>query len=299
MRAPEAAAAPARPHLLLIPFFAALGLFWLVPLGKGFLLSLQSDTLYGSVEFVGLDHYRRLLADGRFRHALLNTLLQGTFTLLGVIPLALLAAHLLRQVSRRLRSALAFCLILPGLTPPTVLAFLFLLVFSGPQGMLNSLIGWFGVQPLDWIRDPGLIKISLVLQGMWRWTGFAAFFFLAALEGIPQGYLQVARLEGAGPWQLFWRVTLPLLRPILLFVSLFLLLDALVLFEGAYVLLGSSGGTADAGLLLVTYAYYAAFTLGKFGYAAAMSFTLVPLAALTLFLLYRSARSSRLGDAVP
>jgi ABC-type sugar transport system permease subunit len=117
--------------------------------------------------------------------------------------------------------------------------------------------------------------------------------FLSGLEGVPQVYHDAARTEGASAWQRFRHVTLPVMRPVTAFAAAFLLLDTFVLFEGAYVLLGGSGGTLDAGLLLVSYAYFTAFTLGNFGAAAAMSFTSVPLLLLALFAILATGRAAK------
>ncbi len=280
------------PYLLAAPFFAALFCFWLVPLVRGFHLSFESDTLYGASSFVGFEHYRALLHDPRFGHALINTLVYCGLALLLIIPAALGVAHLLRRAPARLRGPLQFCLLLPGLTPPLVLALLYLLVFNGPHGLLNRVfLHPFGFPNIDWIRDPRFIKPSMAILAFWRWTGFIALIFLSALEGIPHAVVDAAAVEGATPWQIFRRVTLPLLRPVTVFVAAFLFLDAFVLFEGAYVLLGDSGGALDAGLLLISYAYITAFTYGNFGSAAAMSFTMTPVLMLALwFILLRGRR---------
>jgi multiple sugar transport system permease protein len=293
------------PFLLLAPFFAALALFWLVPLFRGLMLSLETNVLFGEPAFAGLANYRALASDPRYAKAVQNTLIYCGLVLLAVLPVSLLMAHLLRRARQGWRAPLQFCLLLPGLTPPLVLALLYLLVFHGPHGLLNMVfLQPFGLPNLDWIGDPRLIKLSLVLLMLWRWTGFMTLIFLAGLEGIPRAYHEAARAEGASSWQRLRLVTLPVLRPVTAFAAAFLLLDAFVLFEGAYVMLGGSGGTLDAGLLLVSYAYFHAFTMGNFGTAAAMSFGSLPLLLIALFaVLYlgrpagRSRRAAAAGAA--
>jgi ABC-type sugar transport system permease subunit len=281
------------PFLLLAPFFAALAMFWLVPLARGVMISLETNVLFGEPAFAGLAHYRWLASDSRYWHALRNTVLYCGMVLLVVLPLSLLLAHVLRRAYPGVRGVLQFCLLLPGLTPPLVLALLYLLVFHGPQGLLNMVfLQPFGLPNLDWITDPRLIKFSLVLLMLWRWTGFMTLIFLSGLEGVPRAYHDAARSEGASAWQRLRLVTLPVLRPVTAFAAAFLLLDTFVLFEGAYVLLGGSGGTLDAGLLLVSYAYFTAFTLGHFGTAAAMSFSSLPLLLLALFAILSTGRAA-------
>lgn len=279
------------PVFLLLPFFSILVLFWLIPILKGFHLSLQSDTLFDEPVFVGFAHYAELLSDGRFFHAIRNTFLYAAMTICVVTVFSLGLAHLLQRAFASARGAVLFCLMLPGLTPPAVLAFLYLLVFNGPHGMLNGLIAApLGLPMIDWIRDPRVIKLSLVLLTLWRWSGFTTLILLSGMQGIPRAYYDLARAEGAGPWQRFRHVTLPMLSPVLAFTAVFLFLDAFVLFEGAYILLGGSGGTLDAGLLLVAYTYQTAFTFGKFGTAAAMGFSMVPLLMFMVWLLLLRGR---------
>lgn len=272
------------PYFFLIPFFAAFSFFWFIPIGEGFLLSLHSNTLFGESVFSGLKHYRGLLEDRRFTIAMVNTLGYTVSTIAVIIPLSLVLALMLRRAFKKMRGILSFCLLLPGLTPPLVLALLFLLVFIGRYGMLNNLIVMpLGLPQIDWMKEPAFIRISLVIQAAWRWSGFITFFILSGLEGIPKNYYDIALSEGAGPFHIFRHVTLPLLRNILVFICIFLFIDAFVMFEGAYMLLGSSGGPRDAALLLVGYTYQTAFFHGNFGTAAAMSFSIVPVLVLILW----------------
>jgi len=274
----SSARANRQPYLLLLPFFALLAAFWLVPLLGGLRMSLYSNDLTGPGEYVGLANYRALLDDARFFKALRNTLAYTALSLVTILPLALLLAQALRMTFTRLRPPLTFLLLLPGLTPPAVLALLFLLVFHGREGLLNQLlVEPFGFKTINWLRDPDFILPALVLQGVWRWTGFITFFFLAGMAAIPKTLFEAAQLETNSRWRVFWSVTLPQLRPVLLFSAVYLVVDGFATFSGAYVLLGGSGGTADAGLLLVSYSYQQTFTFGQFGTAAAMSVSVAPL----------------------
>lgn len=286
-----------RPPLLVLPFFAAALAFSFVPLAMGVAMSLESDTLFGTAEFVGLAHYRALLHDSRFQRALVNTVLHTSASIAVILPLGLALAHLLKIAPAPARPFLRFSLLLPALTPPVVLGFLFVLVFSGRYGLLNAaFLAPLGIPPLDWLKDPAVIPVSLVLQAAWRWTGFVTLVLLAGMEGIPAAYVELARAEGAGAWRIARDVTWPHLRPLLVFCAVLLFLDGFALFSGAYVLLGASGGTGDAGLILVGLVYQTAFTYGRFGSAAAMSLAIAPLLLLSLFWLVRERRSGTFGS---
>ena len=215
--------------------------------------------------------------------ALRNSFTYTLASIVVIVPLALWLAHLLRATTRRLRPVMTFALLLPALTPPSVLAVLFLMVFHGKNGLLNQLFVMpLGLEPVSWLKDPDFILSSLVLQTVWRWTGFMTFFILAGMEGIPRVYYEAARLVTGSRWQHFWYVTLPQLRPVLLFMAVYLVVDGFSLFSGAFVLLGGSGGTADAGLLTVTYVFQKT-RFFEYGTASAISVSLLPLMTLALW----------------
>ncbi|MCH2592223.1 MAG: sugar ABC transporter permease [Pedosphaera sp.] len=270
------------PFLFLLPFLFFLLIFWVIPLVGGVKMSLHANGL-GRAEFVGLEHYQALAKDERYITALRNSFTYTLASIVVIVPLALWLAHLLRATTRRLRPVMTFALLLPALTPPSVLAVLFLMLFHGKNGLLNQLFVMpLGLEPVSWLKDPDFILSGLVLQTVWRWTGFMTFFILAGMEGIPRVYYEAARLVTGSRWQHFWHVTLPQLRPVLLFVAVYLVVDGFSLFSGAFVLLGGSGGTADAGLLTVTYVFQKT-RFFEYGTASAISVSLLPLLMLALW----------------
>ena len=126
------------PFLFLLPFLFFLLLFWVIPLFGGVKMSLHANGL-GQAEYVGLEHYQALAKDGRYFTALCNSFVYTLASIVVIVPLALWLAHLLRATFRRLRPVITFALLLPALTPPSVLAVLFLMVFHGKNGLLNQL----------------------------------------------------------------------------------------------------------------------------------------------------------------
>lgn len=277
--------------LLAAPFFIFLILFWATPFGKGFLLSLESDTLWGESSFVGFQHYANLIHDSRYWHAVLNTTVFAVATVSISLGLALLLAHGLRLCWKGLQGPLTFALMVPGLCPPTVLALLFLLVFHGKEGLLNRwLIEPLGFETVNWLSDPDFILPAIVIQAVWRWTGFMTFFLLCALNVRPKDVLDAAEIDGVNVWQRLTKITLPLISPTITFCCIYLLVDCFAQFAGSYVLFGGSGGANDAGLLLVTYAYQKAFVGGGFGSGASVSLSIVPWLAGMLFLIALAPR---------
>jgi ABC-type sugar transport system permease subunit len=279
---------------LIAPFFAGLILFWLAPLIGGIRLAVQSNDLAGATTFVGGEHFRKLAADETFHRALRNTFVFAACSIGLIVPVALVLAQGLRMTFSRARPVLTFVLLLPGLTPPAVLALLFLLVFHGREGVLNQLLVMpLGFAPINWLRDPDWIMPALVMQSAWRWTGMITFFILAGMEAIPRQLFEAAHLETRSRWSVFRSVTVPLLRPVLLFSTVYLAVDAFSLFSGAYVLLSGSGGTADAGLLLINLVHREAFTFGRFGTAAAMAVSVAPFLLALLWLCFALPRRWR------
>lgn len=270
---------------LLLPFFLFFGIFWMAPLIGAVHISVHSNALFGEPDFLGLDNYRSLIDDNRFRKAINNTLRYTLATMLVIVPMAILLSSLLHRAWPRLKPLLSFVLLLPGLTPPAVLALLFLLVFHGRNGFLNQwFVVPFGFAPINWLKDPSWIMPALVIQATWRWVGFITFFILAGRESLPKTYYEVASLETGRRWPVFSNVTFPMLQHVIVFACIYLIVDAFAMFSGAYVLLGGSGGTADAGLLLINYGYQV-FSFAEFGTSAAISLAVAPalLGMLALF----------------
>ena len=283
---------------LLLPFLALWILFWVVPLFLGVDLALQSpDSGFATsenreIEYVGLQNFERTLGDPKFHKALSNTLKYVLGSVFCIIPLAFVLAVALFELPRLYRGILAFCLLIPGLALPGAMSKLFYLFFHGREGALNQyVIIPLGMDPINWMMDPDFIMPSLVMQSVWRWTGVVALFFLCALEGIPSWHFEVAKLEGMKSLSRIRLILVPGVRNLALFVGVFLVVDGVASFSGAYTLLGGSGGMLDAGLLLVTYVYQVAFPGGSGRFdlpgAAAMSLLVAPFVAGFLFLVLR------------
>ncbi len=239
-------------------------------------------------KYVGLDNFSYVAGDPKFHKALRNTAVYVAATIAIVLPLAFFLAHFLRQVPACVRPVLSFLLLLPGLCLPGVLSTLFHLFFHGREGALNQfLVLPLGLEPVNWMMNPTFVLPALVLQAVWRWTGFVTLFFLCGMAAVPKTYYEAARVEGAGTWRTLWSVTFPAVRHVAVFAAIFLVVDGFASFSGAYNLLAGSGGILDSGLLLVTYVYQVAFPGGSgqfdFPAAAAMSLLVVPLTALLLF----------------
>jgi len=280
------------------PFTLLWLFFWVIPLVIGIDLSIQSsdsvfiDPKLERMEYVGLENFKRTLSDTKFHKALFNTFIYVSGTVLFTLPLAFSIAVALFEITRLLRGILAFCLLIPGMALPGAMSKLFYLFFHGKEGALNQyLIIPLGFDPINWMMDPNFIMPSLIMQSVWRWTGVVTLFFLCAFEGIPKTYFEVAKLEGLSPVSKIRQIFIPGVRGLAMFVAIFLTIDGVASFSGAYTLLGGSGGILDSGLLLVTYVYQVAFPGGSGRFdlpgAAAMSLLVSAMVAALLYLLLR------------
>jgi multiple sugar transport system permease protein len=268
--------------VLALPFVALFLVFTAGPvlasLGMSF-TDIRSTDMRSpfAVGFVGFENYTQLLGDELFRKVALNTAL---YVVLGVpltMGLALAAAVGLNRVTR-LRGFFRVGYYLPVVTSIVAVAVVWKFLYRENGGLFNTVLGWVGVDGPAWLDDPSLALPSVVLMSAWRNLGFLMVIFLAGLQTIPAEMNEAAALDGATPWQRFRYITLPMLRPTLLFGAVITGIGYLQFFEEAFVM--TRGGPLDATRSL-TFFTYDQFSFGNYGYAAAASYLLF-LAVLAL-----------------
>ena len=265
---------------LVLPFGLLLIVFWILPLVQGGLMSLQPDFPKEGREYSWLYNYERMFSDKNFSTALSNTSTYIFWTITSIIPTAITLAFILIKMTKKLRYFSAFCLLIPALIPPAIIAQLFNMIFNGKVGLLNKIfIEPFGGSPIHWMSDPKYILAAMVIQAAWRWTGFVTLFILCGLEAVPKSTSEAAELEGAGVFRRFLHIELPAIKHLIFFSIAFLFIDSFSLFSGAYDLLGPSGGTANAGLVMINYAY-SANSFQEYNMAAAICFSMLPVLLL-------------------
>ncbi|MEW6299951.1 MAG: sugar ABC transporter permease [Thermodesulfobacteriota bacterium] len=234
--------------------------------------------------FVGLANYTEALTDARFwqamGHTVLFTVSSVTLELVLGLGLALVLHH-----SYRGRGLVRAAVLVPWAMPTVVAALLWRLMFESPVGIVNALLMDLGVmhEPFVWFTHPVAAWVPVVLADVWKTTPFVALLLLAGLQNIDPVLYEAARLDGAGPWQQFVHVTLPLLRPALLVALIFRTLDAFRVFDLIYVLTGGGPGTATEPIALYTFG--ALFHNLRFGFGSALS-VLIFLVTFALALLY-------------
>ena len=267
------------PYLFVLPFFVVYGVFFLYPVISSFILSFYKAVGLGSRTFVGLSNYLDLSQDPRYLTALLNTTVYTLASVFILSPLALVVALAVRSFvvpSPNLKSFYRIAYFLPQLTSFVVIALMFSLVFDKDFGLLNQTLASFGLPKLGWLREVNLAMPSLVIVAIWTFLGINSLYFLAGLQNIPEEMNEAASIDGATRWQTFWHVTVPLLRPTILFVVVQAIIFSYQLFDLPYLL--TAGGPSDATLTLAMYLYQIGFSQFSLGYAAAIGYSLALIA---------------------
>jgi trehalose/maltose transport system permease protein len=248
-----------------LPAVALLGLVTVYPLLAVLSLSLRRRLLIFDIsKFIGLDNYRFLLTDDRFWNALGNTIYFTVVSVTFELLLGLGIALLLNRAFRFKNIVIALVLV-PWAIPTVVSARMWEWMYNADFGILNHLLG----MKINWLGSPFWAMNAAIAMDVWKTTPFAAILLLAGLKVIPRDLYQAARIDGAGAWQIFRRITLPLLLPVVLVVLIFRTLDAFRIFDAVYVLTG--GGPANTTETLSIYAYKVLFQTLQFGYGSALS----------------------------
>ncbi len=283
------------PWLLPAPAVLAVVLLVVFPLGYTGWMSLHDWT--GSAtqapRFVGLDNFgTALFTDVRSRGAILRTLL---FCVLAITVQAVLGVSLALLLSREFpgRSIVRTIAILPMVTTPVVVALTWTLILNPTQGALPYLFDALHLPPVLWLSDPNIVIPALVLVDTWEWTPLIMLITLAGLAALPTEPLEAARIDGASPWQTFWRITLPLLRPAVAVAVLFRGIDAIKTFDIIFAM--TNGGPGNASETLNVYTFLTAFSYQKIGYASSLLVIFFALVLALALVLARARRSSVVG----
>ncbi|CAA9372853.1 MAG: ABC transporter, permease protein 1 (cluster 1, maltose/g3p/polyamine/iron) [uncultured Propionibacteriaceae bacterium] len=261
--------------LFISPWILGFLIFTAWPVIYSAYLSLTDYDVINAPNFIGLDNYRELLADPKIALSLWNTLY---FTLIQVpvyVVVSLAFALLLNQAGR---SAGFFrtAFFLPKMTPPVAVGILLLLLFNGQSGLINTVLGWFGIAGPAWTTDPDWVKPGLILISLWS-VGSSVIILLAALRNVPTELYDSARVDGANWWQQTLKITVPMISGSIFFIFIVHSIAAFQTFSEAYTAFFGSGNSTysnDAALFYAIYLFQQAFEYLHMGYASAMAWVL-------------------------
>jgi multiple sugar transport system permease protein len=278
-------------YLFLLPGLMLFAAFVIYPMLYSLRISFYDWNVIkpAKSEFVGLDNYRMLLSAPVFRRAVLNTLAYTAITVPGQMTLALIVAVLLDQKIRG-KTFFRVAYYLPVITSWVIVTLIFEYLFNSQAGMINYLLRdvlHLVDEPIRWLADPVLAMVPINLLGIWKGVGWSAIIMLAALQEIPGELLEAAAVDGAGPWSRLRGITLPLLRPTLVFLLVVLVIGGLNVYIS--VLLMTDGGQPlDLTHSVLTLMYKETFDRLNFGGGAAISYL------LTTFVFFISVLQIRL-----
>ena len=276
------------------PFVILFLVFLAFPIVASFGLSFTSFGLRDlqnpiGATFVGLQNYADLLSDPTFWTSLFNTVY---FVVVGVpltLIFGLLIANALNRGVNRFKTVFRVGYYLPVITSIVAIAVVWRFLLNPDVGLINMLLRAIGIEGPAWLADPALAMPSIIAMAVWRNVGFAMIVFLAGLQAIPAVLYEAASMDGAGRWASFRYVTLPMLRPTILFMTVITTIGYLQLFEEPFVMTG--GGPLDKTLSVTMYMYQQGFTFFHQGYASAIAYVLFVIVAFVAFLQFRFLRS--------
>jgi len=266
------------PYLFLSPYLLVTAVFFIVPFVNAIVLAFYETNGPRSRAFVGLDNFRFLLHDTNFHTALWNTTIFALVSVCVQLPLAMGLALLLNGGGSRMRGIFRLIFFSPNLVGQVLVGILFSVLFTPRYGLITrgaqALLHW-GLEA-HFLVDPPLIMPAIVIASLWLWVGFNMVYFLAALQTVDRSLEEAARIDGANAWQVFWHVTLPSMRHVVVFVVIMTIIGSYQLFELPLTLLSETYGfgAKNAGLTLITYLNFMGFRSGDLGLGSAVGWVI-------------------------
>lgn len=270
-------------YLFVLPFVIVFLIFSVYPVLRTLYLSFTNYKGYGDAVLVGLANYKRVLTDKFFWRDLGNTIKIWGVNIIVQLGLAFLLTIVFSDIKYKIRGLSAFRAIyyLPNLIAATSVSFLFKTLLDWKYGSVNQMLISAGLikNPVNWMGSTTTAPMVVALIGAWMWFGNSFIVLMAGVQGIPKDYFEAAAIDGAGRWRVFFKITLPLLKPILLYVFITSLIGGLQLFDLPFLMCGAAGPSTSgepSGTLqtAVMYLYKFGFETHQVGYASAIAYTL-------------------------
>lgn len=283
-------------YLAISPFYILFAIFGLFPIGFSMFLSFQKWDGIGEMTYNGLGNYQFMLTDPEFWRAVGNTLLIWIYSTIPMLFIALVVAFLLNASFVRFRTFFRIGYFLPNVTSLVAVAIVFGTVFSNNYGLLNYILSLLGLNSIEWLNKTWGIQLAISVMVIWRWAGYNAIIYLAGLQSIPTVLYEAAKIDGASGIQSFFKITIPNLRPIILFTVITSTIGGMQIFTEPQVLVGNDGGVSGGGMTIVLYLYREAFVNNYFGYGAAVGWGMFLLIALFSIVNWKMVQGSPSND---
>lgn len=264
------------PYYFLAPALILFSAFTIYPIIASLILSFQTLNA-GVYVFIGLENYIRLLNDTVFHQALWNTFIIFITQVPIMLMLGLILANALNSQLLKFRGFFRVGFFLPAVTSLVAYSILFSIMLQD-SGLINQILDYIGIGPINWLASPLWAKVSIIIAMTWRWTGYNMVIYLAAMQNIPKEMYEAASLDGASKAKQFLHITIPQLKPVIVFTGVISTISTLQLFDEPYNL--TQGGPADATMTLGLYIYNNGFQYFDFGYASSIAYVVVILVAI-------------------
>ncbi|CAH0117631.1 Melibiose/raffinose/stachyose import permease protein MelD [Paenibacillus sp. CECT 9249] len=267
-------------YALLLPSLIFLALFTFYPVGKSIYLSFFSSNL-NAQNFVGFDQYVQVFQDNIFWKVIGNNLIVA----IGTVPVSIfLAVYMAIWLNNKMKgdSFLRASFFYPTIIPMIAIANIWLFIYTPDYGLLDKFLGFFGISGANWLGDPNWVLVAMILMIIWKETGFFMIFYLAGLQNLPGEVYEAVRIEGARPFQIFRKITFPLLMPTTLFVMIIAITNSFKMVDHLYIM--TKGGPDNASNLLLFHIYETAFSFWDMGRASVLTvILLVILLGISIF----------------
>ena len=265
-------------YAFLTPYLLVFAIFWIWPIINSFLISFQ-NTRTNPWKFSFASNWGRLFGDPAFYNALYNTLIILVIQVPVMIALATVMAVMLNSPLLKAKPIFRFAFFAPVVVGEVAYAAVFRLMFNMDFGIINKLLNSIGLASVSWFAETHAAMALIIIAVTWRWAGYNAIIILAGLQSVPEDVYEAATLDRVSKVQQFFYITLPLLKPIILFCVVLSVIGTMQLFAEPFLITnrgGPGGGTETLGLLL----YRQGFTSLNFGYASAIAYTMAALAVV-------------------
>lgn len=283
-------------YLYLLPFFIVFLIFSVFPILYSLVLSFcDMDILSGRLTFIGIENYRRLIDSGYFFKTILNTFMIWIMSIIPQLTIAFLLALMLSNKWFKGKFLFRNIFYFPNLVTPVTIGLLFGAMFSYPGGAINNVITALGLEAVDFQNHQMLARVVIAIAICWKNFGFNIIYFTAGINSISDEVLEAAQVDGASGWQRMTRITIPLMKPILIYVMVTSIIGGLQIFDEAQLVFKSV--PADATTTMVKYLYDSAFVRFQFGYAASVAYGIFGIIAIfsVFSLLVTKDRSDEYG----
>jgi ABC-type sugar transport system permease subunit len=279
-------------YVFISPFYFLYAVFGIFPLFYGLWLSLHTWDAISPMQWVGVENYANLIVDDIWWQTIYNTIWLFIFATVPQLTIAFILAFIINSAYIRGKDIYRAAYFMPIVASAVAVSLIFTSLFGERYGMINYALSFFGIPPINWLNSAAWLKPSIAIVTVWQWTGYSMIIFLAGLQSINPELYEAARVDGALTRHIFRFITLPLMRPVILFQVILSIIGAMQTFDIPVMLAGGTqssapGGTGRAGLVSMVLIYWTAFKYTRFGYAAAMAFVLFVLIVLFSFLYNR------------